>query len=765
MLINKRIQLPLFFLFLAAVWLGADLFPTEGWALGGADMRGLFYPWWEHVRNSLFQSQVPFWDTRHFAGSPFLHNPQVAFFYPPSWLVFLLPINIGISFYYLFHLSVAGWGMARLVEQLRSAEQQPKLFGASLGALAAGIAFMLGGFFATRIFAGHVGFLATHIWLPWLMVSTARGLVNKNWRYMAPTALFFALSILAGHTTTVLYLGLIWGLFAVWQGWQDRIGNPLFSLVFLLISGLLSLGIAGVQLLPTLQLIQRSGRLSQGGYDFATRFSLPWQQIVTLIIPEWFGEPTHIGYWGGENFEELTAYPAIFASLTLIVTLFTVWRYRENKWLLFFAGLSLLGILIAVGSNGFLYRWLYVIFPPFRVMRAPGRALFFVSFSAPVLLGLQIDELFKRPFWGERRLNQILPATALLWIGLLLGLLISWWLNQAPDIAGRRWHQLENSALVGGILLCGLLLLKWLLANTHRHQAVLIGSMGLLLLLIGDLAFFGRKLIRAEAMTPAPLWFEAAEVLGEPQGRVLPWGINIFEQNGAGQLGIESIFGYNTLENGSITTLAASVPDPRSKAYDVLAVSHVVSESGLEQYTEGKRGLTLLSQINTTRVYSRTTALPYARLVSRYEVLGDRGAQYERLHQDDFDPAGVVLLETEPSCTGLSQSNDFGNVVIVERQGGTILADVESHDPGLLVIAEAFFPGWQVTIDGEKAEIERAYSALQAVCIPAGEHRVEFVFRPTIFIWGGIVSLVTLLIVVTLWFKKRPETGSMISGL
>ena len=187
---NKRLYLSLFFLVLAAGWLGLDLFPAEGWALGGADMRGLFYPWWEYVRNSLFKSHIPFWDPRHFVGSPFLHNPQVAFFYPPSWIVFALPINIGISFYYLFHLWLAGWGMALFVEQIQSSDEQPKLLGVSLGAVAAGVAFMFGGFFATRIFAGHVGFLATHVWLPWILFATARGLAQKRWRCAASTASF-----------------------------------------------------------------------------------------------------------------------------------------------------------------------------------------------------------------------------------------------------------------------------------------------------------------------------------------------------------------------------------------------------------------------------------------------------------------------------------------------------------------------------------------------------------------------------------------------
>ncbi|MFK7804028.1 MAG: hypothetical protein AB8G95_20505 [Anaerolineae bacterium] len=758
---KKKAALPIFFFVVAAIWLGRDLFPAEGWALGGADMRGLFYPWWEFVRNSLFQSQIPFWDPRHFAGSPFLHNPQVAFFYPPNWLVFGLPLNVGISVYYCFHLAMAGWGMARLVEWLSSSSEpsnkfKPTIFGMSLGAVAAGLAFMLSGFFAARIFAGHTGFLATHVWLPWILVATGRGLAAKRWRYVAPAALFFALAILAGHTTTLLYLGMIWGFFALWHIWIDSDHQIKFSLLFLAVSAGLAVWVASIQLLPTLQLISRSGRLSQGGYDFATRFSLPWNQIVTLLIPEWFGEPTRIGYWGSENFEELTAYPAVFGTFALLVSCVILWRNRSEKWLLFFALLSIFGLLIAVGSNGFLYRWLYQLFPPFRVMRAPGRALFFFSFSTPILLGIWINFLFEKPSEGRKWLTRSAIGVAAVW---LLGLIIlfnSWWLGETPEIIGRRWHQLENVAMVGAFLLAGLILLLWLLANTHRPRLALLGSVGLLLLVGADLTNFGQKLIRTEGMTPAPLWFEAATVPELSAGRILPWGINIFEQNGAGQVGLQSIFGYNTLENGAITRLAASKPDPRSKAYDVLGVTHVVSESGLEQFTEGGRGLVLVSQINTTRVYSRPTALAYARLISNFEVIPDADQQIARLHTAGFDPAKSVLLTQQPACEFPSSSQPPDHSLeIVERHAGYFLANVTTKSSVLMVVSETSFPGWQLKIDGIKRPLEEAYTALQMVCVPAGTHQIELRFRPLIFAWSGGLSFLGLLMACWLWWGTK----------
>ncbi len=756
---GKNWPLSLFFLVVAAAWINQDLFPAEGWALGTADMRALFYPWSEFVRNSLFQSRIPFWDMRHFGGTPFLHNPQIGFFYPPNWIIFGLPINRGISFFYLFHLWIAGWGMAKLVAFLFADDRdtQPKFLGIGLGPLAAGITFMLGGFFATRIYAGHIGFLATHSWLPWLLLATGRGLDRKRWSAVSTVALVWALAILAGHTTTLLYLGMIWALFVVWFVYTDINRNSRFSLAFGTASLSLGLLISSIQLWPTIQLILRSGRVDQGGYEFATRFSISWQQLMTLIVAEWFGEPAKLGYWGAENFDELSAYAGIFSILACGFVVVALVQNNRSRWPVFFLALSLLGILIAVGDNGFLYRILYVTFPPFRVMRAPGRALFFFAFSGPILLGWVVQDLFNRPFYAKRILPKAFWATAGLWLLLLLAAGASWWLAPSPDLINRRWHQLQTATTTGGIALLGLLLLGWLVANPHRSGLVRLGSM-LFLLLIGlDLGALGQKLVTPTPMTPYWVWFDAANAPETSTGRILPWGFNIFEQNGSGQLGLESVFGYNTLENGAVTQLAASQTDPRAKAFDILNATHVVSEGGLGKFTDSEIGLAGLIRNDVypnIRVYPRPKALPYARLVGSYEIIAEQEGQYARINDPEFEPRDIVLLATEPAC-GLSsnQTGDLDEVTVTGREGGAIDLTVTAQASAMLVISEAAFPGWQAELNGNRVEIETAYTAIQAICVPAGTHQVALRFRPFIFLWGGLATMCGLLI--ALWLRKK----------
>ena len=72
--------------------------------------------------------------------------------------------------------------------------------------------------------------------------------------------------------------------------------------------------------------------------------------------------------------------------------------------------------------------------------------------------------------------------------------------------------------------------------------------------------------------------------------------------------------------------------------------------------------------------------------------------------------------------------------------------ETTSAAPALLVLAETAYPGWQVRVDGERAEPLRAYTAVRAVCVPAGTHVVEWQFAPRIYWLGGGISLLALVL-------------------
>jgi len=85
---------------------------------------------------------------------------------------------------------------------------------------------------------------------------------------------------------------------------------------------------------------------------------------------------------------------------------------------------------------------------------------------------------------------------------------------------------------------------------------------------------------------------------------------------------------------------------------------------------------------------------------------------------------------------------------------------VSAEGPGQLVVSEAFYPGWRVWIDGKKAFLEPFEDEFLSVKLNEGRHRIRFHYRPLSFFVGGVLSLLTVFIII---FRKfislRKEKG------
>ena len=91
----------------------------------------------------------------------------------------------------------------------------------------------------------------------------------------------------------------------------------------------------------------------------------------------------------------------------------------------------------------------------------------------------------------------------------------------------------------------------------------------------------------------------------------------------------------------------------------------------------------------------------------------------------------------------------------------TVETRVEPGAKGLLVIAQADYPGWTARVDGEATRVERANALVQAVWVPPGPHRVVLSYDPASFRWGAGASALAVLLLGALWFwdSKRSRAS------
>jgi len=73
---------------------------------------------------------------------------------------------------------------------------------------------------------------------------------------------------------------------------------------------------------------------------------------------------------------------------------------------------------------------------------------------------------------------------------------------------------------------------------------------------------------------------------------------------------------------------------------------------------------------------------------------------------------------------------------------------------GVVVLAASYDPGWTVTVDGVPAKTVAVAPAVVGVVVPAGEHKITFVYKG--FQWYWLLAIVVLIGFGDAWrFSRR----------
>lgn len=165
------------------------------------------------------------------------------------------------------------------------------------------------------------------------------------------------------------------------------------------------------------------------------------------------------------------------------------------------------------------------------------------------------------------------------------------------------------------------------------------------------------------------------------------------------------------------------------------------------------------------KIYQNQQPLGRAYLVGQATAAVDDADALARLAEATFEPSEeVVLLADELAAAGQQEQVAQlagpidGAARIVEYQPERVVVEATLDAPGALVLSDTWYPGWQVSIDGQPAPLLRANYLFRAVLLPAGQHLVQFDFRPASLRLGAGISLaaaLALLAVAILGLRAR----------
>lgn len=675
-----------------------------------ADLRQQFVIWLDYFRWSVLdQGLPPYWDPFTFAGRPFLASLQPASFYPPVFVLALLfSATRAVNLLIFGHLVWAGAGMFRLARHYSRS--------GSAG-FVAGMVYAGSGYLITCVAWGHLTMVMTAAWLPFIIHYLELHHETRQRRWLGWLAIALALQFLAGHPQVSYYTLLL--LFArhLWLTWRRPEPAAARIRLFLppLVALVLAAGLAAPQLLPTAELLRQSTRLDAvEDYRVFTYWSLDPRSFVRIVMPYFYGSVRGGDYWRAIR-PNLAGYEEYYLSLGVIPLLLIVNLLLGRRWRdpcgFYFAVLPVT-LLLALGKYTPLCRLAYDWFPGFHLFRWPVRLLILYSFAGSLLAGFGWQR-----FWSDRREARPAAAIAVLGAALVIGA-AGWWLIGRQRVTPEQLSGLRNTILLSGFWLAFFLTGFLAVVFLRRRYPARAGfaRIALLLLMVAELVLFVRGFA---AYYDPPLYPELGAL-----ARAIPAGARAWIDPGlawrnAGTLSrIPTVDGYDPFvldryarfirpaagrdadENNPLGTL-----EYNAEPFRRLGVDFLIFRPGLVP--------------NPAEWEPRAVAAAAA-------LYRRRGASDSRLLPAAGVPAPALLSDEE-------RPDRFR--AVIEAPGG-----------GRVALNRVWYPGWEITLNGQPVSVTLRDGLFPEFELPAGRAALEYRYQPTIFRAGLAAGLLSLLL-------------------
>jgi hypothetical protein len=668
---------------------------------GNNDLTSYFLAARSFAANAVKQhQQPPLWSWHNLCGAPHLGNPQSAWMYPPNWGYLLVAEpSAGISWIIVLHHIWAAWGVYLLCRRW-SLDRQ---------AAAAGAMFMVcAPYWLAHVGEGHYNQICAVAWIPWAFLAYDR-LRQRKRGGVALTALVLALSFFAGHAQETFYLTLVLTVAAfvdcirlAWSEQYEKAASLLRGWVFV---GLITIGVTAVDLAPIWVYTQVSVR---GGGMTAQESGtgLELANLQQLFLPWSLGDAQ--SYQRPQRFfwETLCYFGVAPLGLALIGAA-VAWRRRAVQWPLW---LIVGAFAFAFGASSPFYRVCYELIPGVALFRMPSRMMFFAAVALAILAAVGVDVLLR---WFSGGPNATKPRTRIArgLVALLMALGVSelaWFSHGMLRTIPLATANNSVEAMFAHL-------------NVSRDERVLAEQA-----LLSDREAEQRGLQKVQGYEPAPLAHLVSAIDALTPGRDPAPVLMGFERLDLASLHkpIVDLFGVRY-------AVASSLPAALSPGWRVIASGTRTPEFSL-------RG-----QSRTYRYYvvENETPMPRAFVVGNVRTPSPDLASPELLRQMDLRQE--VLLTTDVLPKGRRAA--YRPAVIREYSPARVVIEAELDQPGYVVLTDTWYPGWRAKVNGEWSRVLPANLAFRAVALPAGKHQIEMVYQPPGLLFGGLISLTTLL--------------------
>ncbi len=699
-----------------------------------------FYPYRAFVAGAWASGHIPFWNPHQYAGTPAWADPQLAVLYP--WRLLQIPFAFGertlplwsLTLEAIGHLALGGIFTFGLVRTLGAHPTAASL---------SGVVFASSGYL-TGYPLQQLAVLDTAVWIPatlWALTAAldANDPAGRRRAALAAGAAT-ALAVFAGHPQTALYAVLAGVFWVLWRAVAERRSVIEVAVVWLASGAALS----AAQWWPTLafsRVVSRSPSAEEllAGFPLRDVVQLAAPHAVSCFSPLYVGSAAlALAGWGA------------------------VRSRRARPWI----ALAAFAWLVSLGGNGPIVPLAFRVLPALAIFRHQERIAVLVALGLAVAAGLALNELIGRSSSraGAARTAFALSAgaavvAAMLYIAPVGDALAA---TCRPEVTPGPLSLALADGLVRTALGSGALALVLGALVAGRLQARAAG-MAIVMVAILELV----SVNRGRALAPidpaaGPVFARSSIVEALRQrardGRVsseshLPGG-----PNAASVHGLYDVTGDSPLNFAAFDNLVEEAPE--MVWWRLFGVRYVLSRRTIGSAEAGV--LSELARDGESVLYEVSLPVPpaWAAPIIVNPLWTPR---------QDFDPLRCVVLDEVPvvafelqipegserdSCDPSSVKNPH-DVSLTGLDPGRASVTALLADPAAVVLSTAYDPGggWSARATAATGEViepqvVRAYGALPAVVLPAGEWTVEWRYRPRAILFGIIVSAITLVLVL-----------------
>lgn len=728
------------------------------------DIYGFFYPNQVYAWRSLRAGSGLLWNRYQDCGAPLFAMSQVGLLYPVNLLFAVLGREPALLASSLVNLSITGAGTFLLGRGLGLSP---------LPALCAAFAFQLG-WVATWLTSWSPIHIAALAWLPVALWRTELLIRRPTGRHAMLLAAVLAVAHLPGFYQTGFYIYQLIALRLAWACLVQRAGRPL-RLIGLASAGLVvPFLLDAVQVLPAIEVTRQSLRSLQleardvgGAFSWShlaealsSQVAFPGNAaIVLLAVVALVGAGEGRWYRVSRTSPD-RSHPSNGIRGTIDAIPPAQWNSVYFYW-----AVALVYFVLSLGPGSPLYD-LYDLLPLGSAFRGAWRLGWVTNFALAMLAGWGAEVLLYAPSSMARTAGMgVLLVGAVVLHGLVPDGLHA---GDALIVLGVAGAALAAHGAPG--------------REAARGLVPALIAVSCLFIARPPLPLFGLR--RGDIYSTHAATFAAVRerltaqdrvmiVGGFPDFALMPKSSSLFRLPG--------IFDYDTLASRSyvefftymrtgrrLRTLQdwywivdrLLLPTIQRRLFDLTAARYLIVDRRADRVEQALHGgIQLVSETDAVRVYENEQALPRARYVPHIIVAGEDDA-LAQLAGSPLDPRQVAWVSDAPRSGFVGSAGAAtGSAEITGDEAERVVVRVQTAQPGFLVLADQYFPGWSAEVNGSEAEIVRANVTFRAVEVPSGDSEVVFIYRPLSVRLGALISLLTMATMVVLWRRAGRATG------